>query len=99
MQNADNYLRNVILGKDGEPKRLVRKGDREPMYIMENGKPMLINKKNHERKMHQIKSNPNIVVVCTSRILLHRYILVRTTQIHYRTHILTMCYLPWKIFY
>ena len=43
--------------------------------------------------------NGGNVVVCTSRILLHRYILVRTTQIHYSTHVLTMCYLPWNIFY
>ena len=57
---TNNYLRNVILGKDGEPKRFVRPGDGEPLYIMENGKPIRRNTSNHNSKRHQIKNNLKI---------------------------------------
>ena len=60
VNKTNNYLRNVILGKDGEPKRFVRPGDGEPLYIMENGRPILRNTDKKDRKKHQTKKSTKI---------------------------------------
>ena len=49
-----------MLGKDGKPKRFSRPGDRKPLYIMQNGRPMLMNNNSHENKKHQPKNNSKI---------------------------------------
>ena len=60
VQKTCNYLRNVILGKDGEPKRCVRPGNRKPLHIMQNGKPLTMNHKHSESKVHKVNKNQEI---------------------------------------
>ena len=57
---TNTYFRNVILGKDGEPKRFVRSSDRAPEYIIQNGKPILRNKNRHKQRPFTYKSNHKI---------------------------------------
>ena len=60
LNKTNKYLRNVILGKDCEPKRFVRSGDGEPLYIMKNGRPIMRNTNKQDRKEHQIKKSIKI---------------------------------------
>ena len=60
VNKTNNYLRNVILGKDGESKRFARPGDGEPLYIMENGRLILRNTDKQDRKKHQTKKSIKI---------------------------------------
>ena len=60
VHKTNNCVRNVMLGKDDKPKRFLRPGDREPLYIMQNGKPMPINNNRHENKKHQPKNHSKI---------------------------------------
>ena len=40
-----NYLRNVFLSDDEEPVRCVRPGYRAPIYIIQDGRPLLLGNK------------------------------------------------------